>query len=231
MPQNKPLYIVFEGGEGCGKSTQARLLVDAIGETAVLTREPGGTPRGVELRDILLEAQNIDIDPVAEAFLMAADRAQHMAEVVRPALESKRLTVVSDRSLVSSIAYQGAGRGTGEEFVRNLNLMIPGLKLPDIMFILSSPPKAILGQRLARELDRLEQANDDFHANVSLSFGQMAHFLAADGRTEGIYTVTINPIDGSRLKTVQEIHGEVTENLQIFCDEKGYSSVIPSSSS
>jgi dTMP kinase len=99
-----PVYIAFEGAEGCGKSTHARLLADALG--AVVTRETGGTRVGERLRDILHDTTVVDLDDRAEALIVAADRAQHMAHVVRPALASGR-SVVSDRSVYSTLAYQG----------------------------------------------------------------------------------------------------------------------------
>jgi len=100
-------FIAFEGGEGSGKSTQAKVLAERIG--AVLTHEPGDTPLGVALRTILLDSATLDITPRAEALLMAADRAQHVDALVRPALASGR-SVVTDRYTGSSIAYQGYGR-------------------------------------------------------------------------------------------------------------------------
>lgn len=103
------LYIAFEGGEGSGKSTQAERLASRLG--AVLTREPGGTAIGGRLRELLLDPSTEDLDARAETLLMAADRAQHRAEVVAPTLASGR-HVVSDRSVYSSLAYQGAGEGS-----------------------------------------------------------------------------------------------------------------------
>ena len=114
----RPFYIVLEGSEGCGKSTHAQRLGEAIG--AVVTRETGGTPIGERLRSILHDTTVLDLDDRAETLIVAADRAQHMAEVVRPALAAGR-HVVSDRSVYSTLAYQGYGRGLPLDEVRHIN--------------------------------------------------------------------------------------------------------------
>ena len=121
------MLIAFEGGEGTGKSTQARLLAKRIGEGAVATREPGGTAVGVAIRSLLLEAEPgpAGLDPRAEALLMAADRAQHVAEVIAPALAAGRV-VVTDRYIGSSLAYQGHGRGLGVDAVAALSAFATG---------------------------------------------------------------------------------------------------------
>ena len=114
----QPVYIAFEGPEACGKSTQAQRLAESIG--AVLTRETGGTDIGAQLRSILHNVDTIGLDDHAETLIVAADRAQHLAEVVRPALKRGE-HVVSDRSVYSSLAYQGYGRGLPVDDVRRIN--------------------------------------------------------------------------------------------------------------
>lgn len=186
-----PTYIAFEGGEGSGKSTQASLLAQRLG--AVLTREPGGTELGAQLRELLLRAQGFHPGPRAEALMMAADRAQHMQEVVLPALSENR-HVVSDRSLYSSLAYQGVGRQLGIEPVLEVNKFATYNRLPDIVVLLQIT-RDDAAARLDRPLDRFEQEGEQFHNQVLASFGQMA---AADPDRWLV-------IDGDRpVKTIEE---------------------------
>ena len=192
---------------------------------AVLTREPGATRIGSELRAILLNPDNKQLDPITEAYLMAADRSQNMVEEVIPGIKAGR-HVVSDRSFVSSIAYQGSGRGLGEERILQLNLLIPHLVIPDIMFLMMPPSPEELTRRLDRPLDRIEQAGADFHNKLSTSFGQMANFLASHPQTASIQVITIQPEAIGRPKSVEEIHQEVSLKVQDFCDERDLVSPI-----
>ncbi len=149
-------WIVFEGGDGVGKSTQIDLLsqwlhtADAGARTVLTTREPGGTPLGVELRQAIMHGDHVE--PHAEALLYAADRAHHIATVVRPALERGDV-VVQDRYLDSSIVYQGGARGLGE-MVERISLWATEGALPDLTVILDMEPRA---ERMARDLDRVER--------------------------------------------------------------------------
>lgn len=149
-------WIVFEGGDGVGKSTQIDLLsqwlrtADAGVRTVLTTREPGGTVLGVELRQAIMHGDHVE--PHAEALLYAADRAHHIATVVRPALERGEV-VVQDRYLDSSIVYQGGARGLGE-MVERISLWATEGALPDLTVILDMEPRA---ERLARDLDRVER--------------------------------------------------------------------------
>ncbi len=163
-------FIAFEGGEGCGKSTQARRLATRL--EAVLTREPGGTEVGRRLRAILLDPDTTGLVPRAEALLMAADRAQHLAEVVAPALAAGR-HVVSDRSAGSSLAYQGYGRGLPLDQVRGLSDWAGEGRWPDLVILLEVPA-AVAGSRLGRDLDRFERAGDQFHQRVAAGFRALA---------------------------------------------------------
>jgi dTMP kinase len=160
-------FIAFEGGEACGKSTQAQLLADRLG--AVLTREPGGTAIGERIRAVLLDPAVTALDDRAEALLMAAARAQHVAEVIEPALQAGR-HVVTDRFGGSSIAYQGYGRGLPVEEIRSLSAWASGGLWPDLTILLTVD--GALGP--ARALDRLEAAGDDFHARVAEGFAAQA---------------------------------------------------------
>ena len=166
-------FVALEGGEGSGKSTQARLLAESAG--ALLTREPGGTKLGAELRHLLLDPGTGVIDPRAEALLMAADRAQHIAEVVRPALD-KGEHVVSDRSAMSFLAYQGAGRGLPVEELRRLSDWAAGGLWPDLVVLIDVPPEVAKARRaaLAQHPDRLEAAGDGFHERVRAGFAALA---------------------------------------------------------
>ena len=168
---DRPVYIAFEGAEGCGKSTQSRRLAQRLG--AVLTRETGGTAIGRRLREILHDTSVTDLDDHAEALIIAADRAQHIAEVVRPALADGR-HVVSDRSVYSTLAYQGYGRGLPVDELRRLNRWAIGETWPDLVILLQVPDEVARDRMLRRDLDRFEQAGDAFHARVDEGFAAMA---------------------------------------------------------
>lgn len=176
-------YIALEGAEGCGKSTHAQLLAAEL--KAVLTRETGGTRIGGAIREILHDTANTDLSDKAEVLLIAADRAQHMAEIVSPALLAGR-HVVSDRSAYSSLAYQGYGRGVAIDVVRGTSDWALGSVWPELVLLIDVPV-AILAERMAdRDLDRFEQADDAFHRRVRDGFAAMAaadpdHWLVIDG--------------------------------------------------
>jgi dTMP kinase len=166
----RPRFIAFEGGEASGKSTQASLLASSI--DAVLTREPGGTELGARLREMLLDPANHGVDPRAEALMMAADRAQHVAMVIRPALEAGR-HVVSDRFAGSSLAYQGYGRGLPVDEVRDLSRWATDGLWPDLT-VLVDVPVEVAAARLGTDLDRFEQADHGFHRRVTDGFRALA---------------------------------------------------------
>ena len=165
------LFRSLEGPEGCGKSTQAKRLADAIG--AVLTRETGGTAIGDRLRTILHDVTVTELDARAESLIVAADRAQHIAEVVRPALDAGH-HVVSDRSVYSSLAYQGHGRELPIEELRSINDWAIRGTWPDLVVLLDVPSKVIAKRMKTRQLDRFERAGADFHARVLDGFAAMA---------------------------------------------------------
>ena len=174
----RPSFIAFEGGEGSGKSTQARILAEAI--DAVVTREPGGTAIGQRIREVVLGGEDADLDQRAEALLMAADRAQHVAEVIRPALAQGR-NVVTDRFIGSSLAYQGHGRGLPVAEVAQLSAWATEDLQPDLVVLLDLPLAESQG-RLGRSLDRVERAGAEFHGRVIAGYRALA---AADpGRWE-----------------------------------------------
>ena len=163
------LLISFEGGDGVGKSTQLNLLARWLrgrGQVVVTTREPGGTPLGVKLRDAVMHGDHVS--PHAEALLYAADRAHHVATVIRPALEVGAV-VLTDRYLDSSVAYQGDGRDLGAAEVERLNLWAVEDLLPDLTVLLDLDPIVGLG-RLTGDPDRLERAGAEFHARTRQAF-------------------------------------------------------------
>jgi dTMP kinase len=195
----RPVYIAFEGSEGCGKSTQARRLADAIG--AVVTRETGGTAIGQRLRDILHDTDVTTLDDRAEALIVAADRAQHIAEVVRPALRDGH-HVVSDRSVYSTLAYQGYGRGLPLDELREINEWAIGETWPDLVILLQVPEHVARERLRRRELDRFERAGEAFHARVDDGFSKMA---AADPDRWVVIDATA-PVDGVAAAVRAAVH-------------------------
>ena len=180
------MFVSFEGLDGCGKTTQARLLAGALEETGVevvLTREPGGTPLGEQIRDLVLHGDHVA--PWAEAALYAAARAQHVDELIRPAL-GRGATVVCDRYVDSSVAYQGAGRELGMEEVLALNLTAVGGLLPDLTFLVETDIDTALA-RVGDKGDRIERAAADFWPRVAEAYRTLAarfpeRYVVIDGR-------------------------------------------------
>ena len=199
------LFIALEGGDGAGKSTQARLLrewLESLGRTVVVTREPGGTPEGQRIRDVVLHGTHVV--PRAEALLFAADRAHHVETVVLPALERGDV-VITDRYIDSSVAYQGAGRDLdADEVLRLSRWATRGLR-PALTVLLDVSPE--LGrQRRGDVHDRLESEPDHFHKRVR------AHFLELAGADPARYLV----VDAGL--PPEEIHRRVRERLAPLLD-------------
>ena len=161
--------MVLEGGESVGKSTLAAWLAATYG--ALRTHEPGATPLGAELRRLLLSAETVRPVARAEALLMAADRAQHVAEVIRPALEAGR-DVICDRYIGSSLAYQGYGRGLDIETVRMLSEVAAGGLWPDLVILLDMDPQRARGRGGGE--DRFESLEADFHRRVRAGYLELA---------------------------------------------------------
>lgn len=171
------LWVTFEGGDGTGKTTQASLLERWLrdqGRTVLRTREPGGTEVGVLIRDIVLHHRG-EVAPRAEALLYAADRAQHVATLVRPALDRGEV-VIQDRYLDSSVAYQGAGRVLDADEVRELSLWATEDALPDVTVLLDLDPAAARRRLDAADkpFDRLEAEKAEFHDRVRVAFLSLA---------------------------------------------------------
>jgi len=195
------MFVTFEGVDWSGKSTQARMLAGWLedqGRSVLSTREPGGTPVAERVRELVLHGD--EMSPWAEAALYAAARAENVAAVIRPAL-ARGADVVCDRYLDSSVAYQGAGRGLGEEPVRELSLLVTGGLLPDRTFVVAlDPDEARL--RAGADHDRIERAGDDFMRRVA-----DAYVALAEAEPERIVVV-----DGDRPKS--EIAEEIREHVR-----------------
>ena len=215
-------FITFEGIDGCGKSTQLRLLASALrleGLEVVTTREPGGTTLGQRLRAALLDVDE-QVDPLAELLVFAADRAQHVRQQLRPALQTNHV-VLSDRYADATVAYQGAGRGFDRELIDEIvQLATEGLK-PDLTLIFDlSVPESITRTRRREEnkqKDRLDIEDPDFHARVRNAYLEIAkaepdrvRIIDARGSTEETHNAVkkiVMPIMKSRglLKEAQSV--------------------------
>jgi dTMP kinase len=194
------VFISFEGADGSGKSTQAERLRDTLvgeGREVVLTREPGGTELGERARELVLNGPQMGA--WAEATLFAASRAEHVEEVIRPALE-RGAVVVCDRYVDSSLAYQGIARGLGVDEVLQLNLTVTGGLLPDVTFLLLVDPEVAAARWT--DADRLEREGDALQAKVDAAYRELAERFP-----ERIVTV-----DGAR--DPDEIAREVHERLR-----------------
>ena len=173
-----PRFIAFEGGEGAGKSTQIRLLaarLEQIGYQVTLTREPGGTPQGAALRKLLLTREAYPWTAAAETLLMVADRAEHLAHVIEPALRDGGV-VLTDRFVFSTLAYQGAGRGVDAHILRRLHAQFCGDRWPDLTIVLDIAPEVGLARSDRRHISagsdetRFEALDIDFHRRVRRAF-------------------------------------------------------------
>lgn len=204
FPRVDGIFIAFEGGEGSGKSTQAKLLkewFESRGKKTLLTREPGGTNLGVELRNILLDNKTGQISPRAEALLYAADRAHHVFSKVRPALDSG-VVVITDRYFDSSIAYQGAGRILSPNEVARISRWATESLYPSLTIILDQP--AEIGLARIKKADRLESESIEFHNRVRHEYLQLAsldpeRYLIVDAR-----------------KSIQEIHEDIISRIALL---------------
>ena len=197
------LFLAFEGGEGAGKTTQARLAAIWLreqGYDVVTTHEPGATKVGMRLRALLLDTAHAGMSPHAEALMYAADRAEHVSSVIEPAL-ARGAVVITDRYIDSSLAYQGTGRGLRSADIERLNSWATGGRMPDLTILLDMPPEGGLGRR-ARSADRLEAEPPEFHRRVR------AGFLALARAEPSRYLV----LDASR--PVTEVSQEIKDRIR-----------------
>ena len=210
-----PAFITFEGIDGCGKSTQLRMLASELrlrGQEVIATREPGGTPLGLRIRQLLLEAEE-QVDPLAELLLYAADRAQHVRSHVRPALDSGHV-VLSDRYADATVAYQGAGRGFPPELVSELVVLATGGLMPDLTLIFDLPVDESQRRQARRtskghKADRLDAEDAAFHTRVRDAYLRIA---AAD-------PTRVHVIDASG--AVQETQSQVNRLVMPFLEARG----------
>lgn len=209
---NQGKLISFEGLDGAGKTTQIDMLtrwLDERGVSYVHTREPGGTPFGMEIRQLLLSRPDLDIAPLAEAFLFQADRAQHFAKLVLPSLEAGKL-VITDRCFDASIAYQGFARNVGPELIAQLSMIATQGHIPDLTFLLDLDPEQVhrrvnpandqSGQRDTPT--RFDQESEKFHRHVQQGFRLIAR----------AHPVRIRVLDASRPSA--EIHREIVRMVE-----------------
>lgn len=188
-------FITLEGGDGSGKSTQARLLAEWCenrGREVVFSREPGGTELGVQLRELVLHSTGY-MTPRTEALLYAADRAQNIATVVRPALE-RGAVVIQDRYIDSSVAYQGAGRVLGADEIRALSMWATENLVPDLTIVLDLDPEAGRTRLDASRtrFDRLESEKNEFHERVRAAY---LHMAAEDPQRFIVIDAALPPAD------------------------------------
>ncbi|MCQ2798513.1 MAG: dTMP kinase [Bacilli bacterium] len=173
------MFITFEGGEGSGKSTAIKRIVKALedmGHEVILTREPGGTPIGEQIRNVILDKANTAMDPRTEALLYAASRRQHLVEKIIPAIKEGKI-VLCDRYLDSSLAYQGGARNLGIEEIYNVNLYATEGMQPDVTILFDIEPEEGLRRIAAnagREVNRLDVEKISFHHKVRESFKKVA---------------------------------------------------------
>ena len=197
-PKLDAVFITFEGIDRSGKTTQARMLAEALGDEALLVREPGGTPAAERIRDLV--KGDTDLTPMAETLLFGAARADLVERVIRPALDQGR-TVIGDRYIDSTVAYQGGARGLGIERVEELNQWLTGKLEPDVTFLLEVEPATAAGR--GGELDRFEREGEDLQRAVARAYDELA------GRHPGRYV----RIDASR--PPEEVHADVLARLQV----------------
>ncbi|MEU6386622.1 dTMP kinase [Streptomyces bauhiniae] len=227
-PAGNGFFISLEGGDGAGKSTQAEALAEWIrakGHEVVLTREPGATPVGKRLRSILLDVSEAGLSHRAEALLYAADRAEHVDTVVRPALE-RGAVVISDRYIDSSVAYQGAGRDLSPTEIARINRWATGGLVPHLTVLLDVPPE-VARERFTEAPDRLESEPAEFHARVRSGFLTLAaadpgRYLVVDAgqEPEGVTSVirhrldTVLPLSEAEIKAQEEARKKAEEEAR-----------------
>jgi dTMP kinase len=206
-------FITLEGAEGVGKSTSVdtvKRTLERHGISAVLTREPGGTPLGERIRDWILHGDHGALPVQVEVLLMFAARAEHLESVIRPALESGRW-VVSDRFTDATFAYQGGGRGASESFLESLTAAVQGTLRPDLTLLLDAPVDVSLARIEGRGHDHFEREPAAFFERVRQTYLTIAR--REPGR--------ISVIDASQ--PLESVHEDITRRLESFCEAFGAS--------
>ncbi|MDP8258767.1 MAG: dTMP kinase [Candidatus Aadella gelida] len=202
---NKGIFITFEGPEGCGKSTQSRRLADELASSGYevrYTREPGDTVLGESIRDIILGKDEEWLDEKAELLLFEADRAQHVAEVIRPALQKKQI-VICDRYNTATFAYQGYGLGIDMDQIKRIDEVATGGLVPDLVILMDLDVKAGLERAGNRGLaDRMEKRDLEFHEKVRKGYLDMAEadsnrikVIKVDKGIDETYTIVKDVVD------------------------------------
>jgi dTMP kinase len=212
-------FVTFEGLDGCGKSTQMQKLAEALsrsGLSVVTTREPGGTPTGEKIRALLLDSRSIGIDPMAEMALMFAARAQHIKEIIHPALAAGKI-VLCDRFTDSTEAYQGAGRKLGSESVLTLHRILCDNLQPDLTILMDSDPAGSLARARRRNSEEVNKAENDENRfeSESASFFRRVHegYLATAARDKN--RVALVDARGTPAQTHIKIVGLMKERLKL----------------
>ena len=173
----KPLFITFEGIEGCGKSTHAKLLTEYLegkGRPCILTREPGGTKLGEAVRNVLLNSKDLHISDLSELFLFEACRSQIVKDVIRPALEEKK-AVICDRFSDATFAYQGFGGKLGLDIIEALDKVATGSLTPDVTILLDIDTLEGLERAKKKGVDRMEDKDIEYHKRVRAGYLQLAN--------------------------------------------------------
>jgi len=208
---NKGLFITIEGPDGAGKSTQIPFIqrfLEEQGYKVLLTREPGGTVIGEKIRGILLDKNHQEMSDITEALLYSASRAQHVTEVIMPAL-NEGIVVLCDRFVDSSIVYQGKGRGLGLESIKNINDFATCGLTPDLTILLDIDPEIGLKRvKATKEVDRLEQEKLDFHRKVYEGYKELVNMYP-----ERIKVITAN-------QPIEEVNKDIENKLKILIGEE-----------
>lgn len=207
----KGFFITFEGGEGSGKSIQVEILTSHLheeGYSVAVTREPGGTRIGEQIRTITHDPENVDLEPVSEAYLMAAARAQHVEQIIFPALKAGKI-VVCDRFVDSSIAYQGYGRKLGPAKIAKLNDLAVNDAIPDLTIYLDVAPEVGFSRRVKshKVKDRLDLQQQDFYKRVHEGYLEIA-------RKEPQRVMVINAT-----KTIEVVATEIWRTVKKVLDQ------------
>ena len=200
----KGLFITIEGTDGAGKSTQIELLTEYLskkGRDVLVTREPGGTPIGEKIREIILDTENSEMSDITEAILYAASRAQHVNEKIKPALLEGKI-VICDRFVDSSIAYQSSARGISRELIEDINKYAVCGITPDItLYFDITPEEGIKRKKNMHELDRIEKEKEDFHKRVYEGYKNLLK----------LYPERIKRVDASQ--SISDVHKQVIEYI------------------